>query len=592
VLVRARVFVLAAGAIENARLLLNSRQDLPAGLGNEHDQVGRYFMNHPKGYVGRIVLSGDFPTRGHYFSKKIELFSGYVGLRLSEATQHSREVLNSYVRLERGFPWTGRSELAEAKVFLRCVRNLLAAPRMQDLATVIRLIPRIVVALPLFLKWGIVRIIRGDRPSVLLPRYFLEMEPRPENRITLGDQKDALGIPLPLVHYTLSPKDTETFKLLRDTLRGECARRNIGAYAYGDEVPTEDASHHLGGTRMGHDPASSVVDTNLKIHTVSNVYVAGGGVFPTSGCANPTMVIAALSARLAQHLRDGVLQTTPKPLRAAGVFSVLLVGAGARAREDILPAVESLPDFKVSGVFARRPGTLFGKRENYTIKQLAALEPGDVAQADIIYLSIPPQEVTAVLNKLSQYDCSHLTLILPTPVKIAIKAGQFKYIFVEEDSVFLPWLASIKKPLGAVVLNRSAYRYHAIALIKKLCGGEIDFGFKLGRSVWLWCKGARVRLIEPRDYALGTMELLSADGSLQSAPSFTELPLSAEEVELFGRAQEHDTVINRMHDYKRVGLRRLFQSAARGEGWQLADGLDDTRVDTLLHRNGLYSRYF
>ena len=64
-----------------------------------------------------------------------------------------------------------------------------------------------------------------------------------------------------------------------------------------------EASHHLGTTRMGDEPTGSVVDRNCRVHQLENLFVAGGSVFPTSGCANPTYTICALSIRLAEHLR-------------------------------------------------------------------------------------------------------------------------------------------------------------------------------------------------------------------------------------------------------------------------------------------------
>jgi choline dehydrogenase-like flavoprotein len=89
--VRARSFVLAAGAIENARLLLNSKSSTPQGLGNEHDQVGRYLMNHPKGYVGKVRLRESLPQARDYLGKKFSYFSGcYAGMRLRESTQRAR----------------------------------------------------------------------------------------------------------------------------------------------------------------------------------------------------------------------------------------------------------------------------------------------------------------------------------------------------------------------------------------------------------------------------------------------------------------------------------------------------------------------
>jgi choline dehydrogenase-like flavoprotein len=65
---------------------------------------------------------------------------------------------------------------------------------------------------------------------------------------------------------------------------------------------SRDASHHMGTTRMGNDPSTSIVDRDCRIHGIANLYVAGSSVFPTSGSANPTLTIVALSLRLANHL--------------------------------------------------------------------------------------------------------------------------------------------------------------------------------------------------------------------------------------------------------------------------------------------------
>ena len=74
---------------------------------------------------------------------------------------------------------------------------------------------------------------------------------------------------------------------------------------------TQDASHHMGTTRMGRDPATSVVDPDCRLHGVENVYLAGASVFPTSGCANPTFTLVALAIRLARHLRRDVFGHEP-----------------------------------------------------------------------------------------------------------------------------------------------------------------------------------------------------------------------------------------------------------------------------------------
>ena len=63
-------------------------------------------------------------------------------------------------------------------------------------------------------------------------------------------------------------------------------------------------SHHMGTTRMHDDPTQGVVDRNCKVHGIDNLYVIGSSVFPTSGAANPTLTIVALTLRLADHLKS------------------------------------------------------------------------------------------------------------------------------------------------------------------------------------------------------------------------------------------------------------------------------------------------
>ena len=88
--VQARAFVIATGGIENARLLLCSRGQCPAGLGNEQDQVGRWLMNHPKNYRGVLHLAQPVEDLPYYFGCLSGGFAGYAGLRLSAAASAAR----------------------------------------------------------------------------------------------------------------------------------------------------------------------------------------------------------------------------------------------------------------------------------------------------------------------------------------------------------------------------------------------------------------------------------------------------------------------------------------------------------------------
>lgn len=330
---RARVFVLATGGLENARLLLNS-----GGLGNEDDVVGRYLMNHPKNYHGILKLARPVRELPYYFGCLYQGFAGYAGLRLREDLQEERALLNSYVRFEPLFPWSDRQGV-EAFVFLakqmlqllRRVRRLgkgkgklvqlrdysetgddsdLQNERKSTLQW-LGLVGRIVIDLPWVIWYLFFRVFmkRGPAISRVRMRNFMEMEPHPENRVLLDDAHDANGQPIPLVRHRCSELDRRSMVALHEEMVQEVAKNGLGKLTTDlqrqEPWPIDqDASHHLGTTRMGTDPRTSVVNPDCRLHDVDNVYLAGGSVFPTSGCANPTFTIVALAIRLAGHLRQ------------------------------------------------------------------------------------------------------------------------------------------------------------------------------------------------------------------------------------------------------------------------------------------------
>lgn len=329
---RARVFVLATGGIENARLLLASN------LGNEHDQVGRYLMNHPKNYHGVIRLTQPVREMPYHFGCLHKGYAGYAGLRVPLASQAGRGLLNHYVRFEPLFPWSGNLGV-EAFVFLiKRSRGLLRGWKKKREDTVVplrdysetgddsdlqnerkgvldwfKLLGLVVVNLPRVLQYVVSRLREGSSPTIhkVRLRNFMEMEPDPENRVLLGDETDVYGQRVPIVRHQVSQRDRTSLLALHDALASDLAVNGFGTLESGlaeaEPWPIDlDASHHMGTTRMGTDPTDSVVDSRLRMHSMENVYVAGASVFPTSGCANPTFTLVALSIRLAQHLRERV----------------------------------------------------------------------------------------------------------------------------------------------------------------------------------------------------------------------------------------------------------------------------------------------
>jgi choline dehydrogenase-like flavoprotein len=313
--VRARIFVLAAGGLENARLLLVSRDRHGCGIGNGFDLVGRYFMDHPRAVFGkvrlrpgcRLPLIVGLPTRyGHV----------QLGIAPSEAVQGRERLLNHHLTLEPEYsPYVRdayKTSVEVMKVVLRRghagKRWNFADVRRTGLDEMIQLLtPKEIM--PHFLyRWA-------RRARAALPRrageetrvvvYFCEQPPRPDSRVTLSRDRDALGVNRLILDWRIPDDVVRSMLRLQELLRIGLERRGLGHLVPGDGEPRfTDASHHMGTTRMSDDPSKGVVDADCKVHGIANLYVAGSSVFPSSGHANPTLTIVALALRLAQHLRS------------------------------------------------------------------------------------------------------------------------------------------------------------------------------------------------------------------------------------------------------------------------------------------------
>lgn len=330
--VRARHYVLAGGGIENARLLLLSGSVMPHGLGNAHDVVGRYFMDHPSGKLG--TLTTDAPhrvTRPYERRHGRNAPTSFPEIALSPHFQRRHRVLNGRVHpfgVEGPLP-RGIRALRELRSALRHAvpdENALLEARLSEAlrnapAAQAIAVPQNLGLTTLRLGLGIGDIARAfahklaDRPAVTsshieLVGYF-EQAPNPDSRITLGREIDALGQRKVHVDWRLTPLDHYTYRTAAAAFGTGIARAGQARFvpepwlADGDtaSTPVHGTAHHMGTTRMSEDPRTGVVDRDCKVHGVDNLHVAGSSVFPTAGWAFPTFTIVALSLRLADHLR-------------------------------------------------------------------------------------------------------------------------------------------------------------------------------------------------------------------------------------------------------------------------------------------------
>jgi choline dehydrogenase-like flavoprotein len=138
-----------------------------------------------------------------------------------------------------------------------------------------------------------------EYPNTLVLGTEGECLPYEGNRVELSDEADDYGVPRPLVTFNYGDNE----RAMRDEIH-RIGREILEAAGATDVVISEGNDHTMGGCRMGDDPASSVVDRNLRAHDHPNLYVCDASVFVSPGGAQPSQTIQALATRLAAHLID------------------------------------------------------------------------------------------------------------------------------------------------------------------------------------------------------------------------------------------------------------------------------------------------
>ena len=330
--IRAGRFVLAAGGLETARILLTSNDVARSGVGNHSDCLGRYYQTHLFGCLTTVELEPGV-TAHVAFDRDHDGVYCRRRIWFTPAQQEAARLLNTVFFLVRPpLGATGHRSALFSGVYL--AKTLVAALRRprQALrylrteqtsiaahsAVLIRQFPS---AIPEIYRAVVGRYIGSRRlPAVLPPdglsvyhlQFQAEQVPNPHARVTLGEDVDEFGMRRLVVHPRTTAHDIESVIRCHGLLDERLRSAGLGRLRY-DESDLRDAvvrstehvnsgAHHLGTTRMSDDPAFGVVDRDCRVHGVANLYVVGGSVMPTSGHANPTLTIVALALRLGEHL--------------------------------------------------------------------------------------------------------------------------------------------------------------------------------------------------------------------------------------------------------------------------------------------------
>lgn len=259
--VTGKTFIVAANGIESPRLLLLSASDkFPKGLANSSDMVGRHLMDHPS----------------------------------TSLTFDADEDL-----------WLGRGPQSPSSIGLMRDGAFRAghAPYRLDFTN----ISRVDGATKALIAQGVYGVefekrLRHSAARELNVKTVLEVLPDPAHRITLSDQKDALGLPKPQAHYAIDDytrrgheRATADFKRIAELMGGT----NLRPSKEGDFANNQ---HICGTLSMGQDPKTSVCDPWARTHEHPNLYLASTGVLPTSGTCNSTENGIAVALRTAQHI--------------------------------------------------------------------------------------------------------------------------------------------------------------------------------------------------------------------------------------------------------------------------------------------------
>lgn len=306
-------FVLACGAVENARILLAHNALSGHGIGDEGGLLGRCYMDHTVG--GAAFLWPETPPSekaywaGHYVDE------GSIPLhfiwRLSDPVLVEEELGNTQFFIIP-VPADGKNpQVVEADKGWRGLKNIVkwavGKPTQRGFELSEAYCNTITSADAMALDL-LGQVDRDVNTSRLLLRYESEQRPDPSNRVSLSTARDALGQLSAHLHWSPGIEDRDS--IVRSAVKiGEiCGSRGFARLELEDHFDRRywdagSAWHQMGTTRMALSPKSGVVDQNLRVHGTNNLYVAGGSTFPSGGRANPTLTVVALSVRLADYLK-------------------------------------------------------------------------------------------------------------------------------------------------------------------------------------------------------------------------------------------------------------------------------------------------
>ena len=277
-----KFFILSCGGIENSRLLLWSRYK-DNKLFSSKLPIGNYYMHHPYHFVGNGIIN--YKKLNNYYSEKNIVNYPIVTCNSNLYVEASEQLLNE-------------KNIINSGIYI----NFKNINKNNDF------IKQLSCVAPKFIKKLYDDINAKDIYEIDV-WTMQEQEPIKENCIKLSDELDPYNIPLTKLIWKKLPSEIKSARIIMEEIGNFFIKKEIGRLALENHLydqnlnyETISGNHQMGGTRIGINEEDSVVDENLKIHGLNNLFVTGSSVFRTSGHSHPTFTIVQLSLRLADHI--------------------------------------------------------------------------------------------------------------------------------------------------------------------------------------------------------------------------------------------------------------------------------------------------
>jgi hypothetical protein len=284
-------FIISTGALETPRLLLNSK--IPT-----NPNIGRYLMDHPMGNLLQIQFKSTQKARIYSDTKYDKRSKIKSGLILQRSQQKLKQKLNHCFYIKPSFV-RGINDKSE-KIKLAMLTFLSGKLNIKDIYNVIT-------------NFNVVMQIMAYKFTLNITYKYAdlflvtEQLPNPDSRVTLSNKKDKFGYPIAKVNWQVTKEEissvNEWYSLVKSALPSSKYELTHSYSNIDWDNTFTSAAHHVGTVRMAANPEEGVVNKNLKVFGVDNLYICDGSVFPTSGNVNSGFTISALACKLANHLK-------------------------------------------------------------------------------------------------------------------------------------------------------------------------------------------------------------------------------------------------------------------------------------------------